>query len=186
MSDADMETSHSGRQPDTANGNPAEQPTGMAAAEQPGTMRVLALYCTSSDAANEQDQGFDPPDAPNINLLAARAGIEVWCTCITQPQLLLCLLSHPAQSPLLNSNTQPCLRRLLLLPISHCTLQLEVMRGPSLEAFTAKVEAYRPTFVYISGPYSGLVDSIKGTVGPITLQGAYLCPAGNAVCVQRA
>jgi hypothetical protein len=46
------------------------------------------------------------------------------------------------------------------------------MRGPSLEEFTAKVESYKPTFVYMSGPYSGLVDSIKGTVGPITLQGA--------------
>jgi hypothetical protein len=41
-----------------------------------------------------------------------------------------------------------------------------------LEEFTAKVESYKPTFVYMSGPYSGLVDSIKGTVGPITLQGA--------------
>lgn len=50
-------------------------------------------------------------------------------------------------------------------------MQLEIMRGPSLEELTAKVESYKPTFVYVSGPYSGLVDSIKGTVGPITLQG---------------
>jgi hypothetical protein len=42
-----------------------------------------------------------------------------------------------------------------------------------LEEFTAKVESYKPTFLYISGPYSGLVDSIKGTVGPITLQGMW-------------
>lgn len=45
------------------------------------------------------------------------------------------------------------------------------MRGPTLDEFTAKVESYKPTFVYISGPYSGLVDSIKGAIGPITLQG---------------
>lgn len=68
----------SGRQ-ETANGNPSDQPAEMAmeVAEQPGTsMRVLALYCTSS-AVPEQDQGFDPPDACNINHLAARPGIEV-------------------------------------------------------------------------------------------------------------
>lgn len=45
------------------------------------------------------------------------------------------------------------------------------MRGPSLNEFSARVESYKPTFVYISGPYSGLVDSIKGAIGPITLQG---------------
>lgn len=69
----------SGRQ-ETANGNPSDQPAEMAmeVAEQPGTsMRVLALYCTSSSAVPEQDQGFDPPDACNINHLAARPGIEV-------------------------------------------------------------------------------------------------------------
>ena len=66
----------SGRQ-ETANGNPVEQqPTGMAvdaaAAEQAGpSMRVLAVYCTSSSTAGEQEQdpGFDPPDAPNISHL---------------------------------------------------------------------------------------------------------------------
>jgi hypothetical protein len=52
-------------------------------------------------------------------------------------------------------------------------MQIEVLRGPSLEEFTAKVESFKPTFVYLAGPYSGLVDSIKGTVGPITLQGAW-------------
>lgn len=46
------------------------------------------------------------------------------------------------------------------------------MRGPTLDEFAARVESYRPTFVYISGPYSGLVDSIKGSIGPITLSGA--------------
>lgn len=40
-----------------------------------------------------------------------------------------------------------------------------------MDEFTAKAESYKPTFVYISGPYSGLVDSIKGAIGPITLQG---------------
>lgn len=45
------------------------------------------------------------------------------------------------------------------------------MRGPTLDEFSARVESYKPTFVYISGPYSGLVDSIKGAIGAITLQG---------------
>lgn len=61
------------------------------------------------------------------------------------------------------------------------------MRGPSLEEFTAKVESYKPTFVYLAGPYSGLVDSIKGTVGPITLQGACACVSsggGHSMCVE--
>jgi hypothetical protein len=49
-----------------------------------------------------------------------------------------------------------------------------------LEEFTAMVESYKPTFVYISGPYSGLVDSIKGTVGPITLQGASAAAQNNS------
>jgi hypothetical protein len=96
MSSADLETAGpSGRQ-QTANGNPANQPTEMAvetAAEQPGTsMRVLALYCTSSGAVPEQDQGFDPPDAPNISHLAARSGIEVGS------QQLPPTPSHPASS----------------------------------------------------------------------------------------
>lgn len=82
MSSADLEAAAgtSGRQ-ETANGNRVDQPTGMAvdtAAEQPGTsMRVLALYCTSSGSVQQDDQGFDPPEAPNINHLAARPGIEV-------------------------------------------------------------------------------------------------------------
>lgn len=80
MSSADQEPGTSGRQ-ETANGNPVEQQTHMAVeavAEQPGTsMRVLALYCTSSGSGQEQDQGFDPPDGPNINHLASRQGIEV-------------------------------------------------------------------------------------------------------------
>jgi hypothetical protein len=50
---------------------------------------------------------------------------------------------------------------------------VEIMRGPSLDEFSARVESYRPTFVYISGPYSGLVDSIKGAIGPIRLQGRW-------------
>lgn len=82
MSSADFEAvaGTSGRQ-EAANGNPPEQPidTAMVAAEQPGTsMRVLALYCTSSSSSGpEQDPGFDPPDASNINHLAARPGVEV-------------------------------------------------------------------------------------------------------------
>jgi hypothetical protein len=95
MSSADLETAGpSGRQ-QTANGNPAEHPAEMAvetAAEQPGTsMRVLALYCTSGSVP-EQDQGFDPPDAPNINHLAARSGIEVGS------QQLSSNPAHPASS----------------------------------------------------------------------------------------
>lgn len=50
--------------------------------------------------------------------------------------------------------------------------QLEILRGPSLEEFSAKVQSYQPTFIYLVGPYSGQLDSIKGTVGPITMQGA--------------
>lgn len=45
------------------------------------------------------------------------------------------------------------------------------MRGCTLDEFAAKVEEYRPTFVYIAGLYSGLVDSIKGAIGPVTLEG---------------
>lgn len=55
-------------------------------------------------------------------------------------------------------------------------VQVEIMRGPSLDEFSARVESYKPTFVYISGPYSGLVDSIKGAIGPITLQGKQVTP----------
>jgi hypothetical protein len=48
------------------------------------------------------------------------------------------------------------------------------MRGCTLDEFAAKVEEYRPTFVYIAGLYSGLVDSIKGAIGPVTLEGNLL------------
>jgi hypothetical protein len=70
----------SGRGHETANGNPPDHATDMAveATEQPGpsSMRVLAVYCSSSSPAAE-DPGFDPPDAPNINFLASRPGVEV-------------------------------------------------------------------------------------------------------------
>eukprot|EP00775_Hariotina_reticulata_P011312 gene11312-11462_t len=49
--------------------------------------------------------------------------------------------------------------------------QVQIMRGCTLDEFAAKVEEYRPTFVYIAGPYSGLVDSIKGAIGAVTLAG---------------
>eukprot|EP00879_Flechtneria_rotunda_P012691 GHRR01013252.1.p1 GENE.GHRR01013252.1~~GHRR01013252.1.p1 ORF type:complete len:386 (+),score=138.11 GHRR01013252.1:137-1294(+) len=55
-------------------------------------------------------------------------------------------------------------------------VQVEIMRGPTLDEFAAKVEAYRPNFVYVSGPYSGLVDSIKGSIGPITLEDKPVTP----------
>eukprot|EP00878_Enallax_costatus_P013328 GHUV01013934.1.p1 GENE.GHUV01013934.1~~GHUV01013934.1.p1 ORF type:complete len:645 (+),score=183.34 GHUV01013934.1:126-2060(+) len=90
-------------------------------------MRVLAVYCVSDE--DEDDKGFDPPDASNVLHLAARPDVEV-----------------------------------------------EVLRGPTLDEFAAKVENYTPTFVYVSGPYSGLVDSIKGAIGPITLSGKTVTP----------
>lgn len=64
----------------------------------------------------------------------------------------------------------------------HTHVQVEVLRNPSLEEFSAKVESFKPSFVYISGPYSGLVDSIKGTVGPITLQGELKQSGGHGSC----
>jgi hypothetical protein len=110
MSSADLETAGpSGRQ-QTANGNPAEHPAEMAvetAAEQPGTsMRVLALYCTSGSVP-EQDQGFDPPDAPNINHLAARSGIEVGSQLLSLKSCSPCQQLLPSTALLAQQPTTP-------------------------------------------------------------------------------
>lgn len=81
-------------------------------------MRVLALYCTSSSSVPEQDQGFDPPDAPNINHLAARSGIEV-CSQQLQPspsspfQQLLPATALLAQDPV--HATNPFVRQTYLV-----------------------------------------------------------------------
>jgi hypothetical protein len=130
MSSADLETAGTSGRQETANGNTAGQATDMAieaAAEQPGTsMRVLALYCTSSGSIEDHDKGFDPPDTPNINHLASRPGVEVstsahmllprpahfktspHCSCCCASQLPL----HPAPGTAPHAGSDPCMRNM--------------------------------------------------------------------------
>lgn len=53
----------------------------------------------------------------------------------------------------------------------HAGVQVEVLSGPSLDDFAAKVESFKPNFLYIKGPFRSLIDSVKGTLGPIAMSG---------------
>eukprot|EP00882_Tetradesmus_deserticola_P006882 GHRQ01007249.1.p1 GENE.GHRQ01007249.1~~GHRQ01007249.1.p1 ORF type:complete len:423 (+),score=169.00 GHRQ01007249.1:147-1415(+) len=107
------------------------------------------------DAQAAQQQTGPTTDQPSIRVLA------LYCTGSSDD-------TDPGFDPLETSNAS--------LLAARSGVEVEVMRGPSLDEFAARVESYRPTFVYMSGPYSGLVDSIKGAIGPLTLQGKQVAP----------
>ena len=58
-----------------ANGNATEGTTTGVDNVGAKKMRVLAVYCVNDE--DEDDKGFDPPDASNVLHLAARPDVEV-------------------------------------------------------------------------------------------------------------
>lgn len=57
--------------------------------------------------------------------------------------------------------------------------QVVIMKSPTLDEFGAKVDAFKPTWVYLCGPCLDNEDLVNGSLAPLQFSGARAVAAGG-------